>query len=101
MSPLANIITSKMPIPTKPRQKSDFRLEMIDGELLLYHPGQTKIFYCNPTASLIWQLCNGQRTVEEIIALLRREFPAAASAIAADVEATLQQFSAHGAIEFE
>ncbi|MBN1220170.1 MAG: PqqD family protein [Anaerolineae bacterium] len=90
-----------MLLSQKPRPKPDYRLELMDGELLLYHPGQTKIFYCNPTASLIWHLCDGQRTVKEITALLRQAFPAAASAIAADVEATLQQFAAHGAIEFE
>ncbi len=73
---------------------------MIDDELLLFHPGEGAILYCNPTASLIWQLCDGQHTVQEIAALLGAAFPEAAEAIAADVEATLQQFLRHGAIEF-
>jgi hypothetical protein len=84
----------------KPRQKPDYRLEILDGELLLYHPGQTKILYCNQTASLIWQLCDGRRTAQEIITLLGESFPEAAETVAADVEATLQQFLRHGAIEF-
>jgi hypothetical protein len=84
----------------KPQRKPDYRLEMIDDELLLFHPGETKILYCNQTASLIWQLCDGQHTVEEITALLSDAFPEAADTIAADVEATLQEFLQQGAIEF-
>jgi hypothetical protein len=83
----------------KPQRKPDYRLEMIDDELLLFHPGETKILYCNQTASLIWQLCDGQHTVEEITALLSDAFPEAADTIAADVEATLQEFLQPGAIE--
>ncbi len=85
---------------SKPRRKPDYRLEMIDGELLLFHPGETKIMYCNPSASLIWRLCDGQRTVEEITSLLSQAFPEAADTIPAEVEATLQQFHEHGAIEY-
>ncbi len=84
----------------KPRRQSDYRLEMIDDELLLFHPAQTTILYCNQTASLIWQLCDGQRTALEISQLLGAAFPEAAETIAHDVETTLQQFQQHGAIEF-
>ena len=85
---------------SKPRRKPDYRLEMIDGELLLFHPGDTKILYCNPSASLIWRLCDGQRTVEEITSLLLQAFPEAADTIPAEVEASLRQFHGHGAIEY-
>jgi hypothetical protein len=65
-----------------------------------YHPGQTTILYCNPSASVIWQLCDGQRTVEEITALLAESYPDSAGTIVADVESTLRRFAAYGAIEF-
>ena len=84
----------------KPQQKEDYHLEQIDGELLLFHPGQTTIIYCNPTASLIWQLCDGRHTVQDIIQLLSAAFPEAATSIPAEIETTLQQFAQHGAIEF-
>jgi len=84
----------------KPRRKPEYRLEMIDNELLLFHPGETKILYCNESASVIWQLCDGQRTEEEIVTLLEGAFPEAAGRIAKDVRETLQQFSQHSAIEF-
>ena len=89
-----------MSVAGKPRRKPDYRLETIDNELLLFHPTQTKIMYCNETASLIWHLCDGQRTLLEIVDLLTAAFPEAAARIADDVKITLQQFAQHGAIEF-
>jgi len=89
-----------MELNCKPRQTADFRLEQLDGELLLYHPGQTTIMYCNSTASLIWGLCDGQRSVQDIIDLLSAAYEQAAAAVAADVKATLGQFHQHGAIGY-
>jgi hypothetical protein len=84
----------------RPRQRSGYRLEAIDGELLLYHPEQTQILYCSQTASLIWHLCDGRRTGGEIAELLSQAFPEAAETIPADVDATLREFVRHGAIRF-
>jgi hypothetical protein len=84
----------------RPRRKPDYCLEVIDNELLLFHPARTQILYCNETASLIWQLCDGQRNSEEMTALLAAAFPQAAETIAADVAVTLQQFTQQGAIEW-
>jgi Coenzyme PQQ synthesis protein D (PqqD) len=85
----------------KPKQKTDYRLETLDDEILLYHPSETKIMYLNPTASIIWGLCNGERTTQEIISLLQDAYPESAAEISADVETTLEQFIEHGCIEFD
>jgi coenzyme PQQ biosynthesis protein PqqD len=87
-----------MKLERKPIQKTGYQLETIDDELLLYHPAETKVMYCNRTASLIWELCDGQRTVQEIIDLLSEAYPAAES-VADDVQETVQQFLDHGAIK--
>lgn len=84
----------------RPRRVADYRLEQMDNELLLFHPAQSKVLYCNETASLIWQLCDGQHSTPEIIALLSDSYPESANEIANDVETTLKQFHAHGAIEY-
>jgi hypothetical protein len=82
-----------------PKRKPDYYLEMIDNEMLLYHPSRTIILYCNQTASLIWQLCDGQHTVQEITMLLANAFPKASETIAAEVVATLEQFFKNETIE--
>ena len=88
-----------MKLSAKPKQKPNYHLEMMDGELLLYHLDETKILYCNQTASLIWHLCDGQRTVGEMIDILGEAYPEAAEPMASDVEETMQQFLAAGCIE--
>lgn len=83
-----------------PRPKSDYRLEQMDDELLLYHPGETKTVYLNQTASLVWQLCDGERSAGDITRLLQDSFPESSDQIAADVRAALAEFERHGAIEY-
>ena len=85
---------------SRPKQRADYRLEALDGELLLYHPAQTKVLYCNETASLIWKLCDGQHTANEIVVLLAEAFPEAMNTIRGDTEAALQRLQEHGAVEF-
>jgi hypothetical protein len=83
-----------------PTRVPDFLLERLDGELLLYHPGRTQTILLNETASIIWELCNGVRSEQEISALLVEAFPDAADSLARDVEATLCRFVDEGAIAF-
>lgn len=85
---------------SRPRRRPDYRLEQVDDEILLYNPGRTNILYCNPTASLIWQLSGGEHSKEEIVALLEESFPEAKDRIAADVEEALEKFLHFEAIDY-
>jgi hypothetical protein len=84
---------------SRPKQRPGFELEMLDGEVLLYHAASTRIFALNQTATLIWQLCGGQHTVEEITQVLGNAYPDSADDIAAQVEATLARFLEQGVID--
>lgn len=88
-----------MDLQACPRQKPDYRLEQLDDELLLYHPSDTRILYLNPSASLIWGLIDGYRSVSEITRLLEEAYPEAGGQIAADVQETLERFAENGCIE--
>jgi hypothetical protein len=85
----------------RPQRESGYYMECIDDEILLFHPGRTEIVYCNETASLIWQLCDGERTVQELIDLLADAYPEAGPALADDVLVTLQRLAEHGAVTVE
>ena len=67
---------------------------------VVYFCSAVLIVYLNETASLIWHLCDGQRTTDEVAELLRDSFPEPGGTIADDIEATLRLFVDHGAIEF-
>ena len=57
------------------RHKPSYILEKIDQEILLYNPKDTRAVYLNETSVLIWQLIDGERSVEEIVQLITDEFP--------------------------
>lgn len=83
-----------------PKQKTGYHLEELDGEMLLYHPAETKTIYLNGTGALIWNLCDGERTVAAIGGLLKENYPDAAYRIDEELVTTLDQFATHGAIEY-
>jgi hypothetical protein len=83
----------------KPKRKDDVLAEEMDGRVVLYNAIATTVLALNPTAALIWQLCNGQDTVAEITAALIEAYPDAQDEIAAQVETTLDRFLEHGVIE--
>ncbi|HSH41281.1 MAG TPA: PqqD family protein [Arenicellales bacterium] len=83
---------------TIPSANTEFSLEEIDDELLLYHPAKTKAVYLNETAALVWQLCDSKRSVDEIVTLLEENYPES-DTVRSDVEKTLQQLADNGAVE--
>lgn len=81
-----------------PRPVDGYRVEEIDGELLLYHPQSTATVYMNNTAALVWQLCDGQRDVAEIVDILAESFPESDSRVDDDVLRALTSFREQGAL---
>ncbi len=84
---------NSIPVPDK-----EFTLEELDNELLLYHPTKTTTVYMNETASIIWRLCDGRRSIVEIAELIKDSYPEAGDRAREEVEETLQTFKDHGAI---
>ncbi|MBX3014046.1 MAG: PqqD family protein [Caldilineaceae bacterium] len=82
-----------------PKQISNYYLEVLNDEFLLYHPGRNQIYQINATAALIWQLCNGERSIDEIDVLLLAAYPTAGKALMQDTHETIQQLATQGVIE--
>ncbi|HJS62855.1 MAG TPA: PqqD family protein [Pseudolabrys sp.] len=68
-----------------PHQHHDFQVEQIDGETLLYQHQLKRVIYLNESAALVWHLCDGQRSVADIIELLVDSYPDTEEAVRADV----------------
>ena len=77
----------------RPIQAPGFKLEEMEEEVILFHPARTIVVHTNRSGGLIWQLCDGQRSVEQIIGLLRQMYPDSASEIAGDVERILRDLT--------
>lgn len=67
----------------------------IDGEVTLFHEPTQTALVLNATASDVWRLLDGQRTVEQIVALLARSYATDAGTVRVDVQAALDQLAAH------
>jgi coenzyme PQQ synthesis protein D (PqqD) len=81
-----------------PTQRPGVRLEEMDGETLLYRRASRKSIYLNESATTVWKLCDGQRTVQQIIDALGEVYPEAGGAIAADVWYAINGLVREGAI---
>lgn len=86
-------MSTKRPLPTP-----GYAIEELDGELLLFHPSSEIILHTNTTGAMVWRLCDGQRSVAEIVETLTAVYPEATADIAQDVPDLLSQFADQGAI---
>jgi Coenzyme PQQ synthesis protein D (PqqD) len=81
-----------------PKPTADVEMEVIEGEVLLYHPRQTRAVYLNPTAAVIWGLCDGNRPAREIIRVIGESYPEAVATLTDDVLATLKELRESGVL---
>ena len=78
-----------------------FHLEMIDGEGVLYHSAHKQAIYLNESATVVWQLCDGTRSVADVIGLLQAEYPESAEVIRTDVTQAIQSLLTQQALILE
>ena len=84
-----------------PARSDQFVLEELDGDLLLFNPQNGRLLELNSTAALVWQLCDGARSVAEIEALLAGLYPDAAGSISHELPAILRQFQEAEALTWQ
>ena len=73
-------------------------VEEIDEEVLLYRPTTHKAIYLNSMAAAIWKLCDGTRSVKDLVDCLVTTFPEASSCIVGDVQEAIDQLLREGAL---
>lgn len=73
----------------------------LEDEALLYDTNRRKIFVVNATAALVWQLCDGEISIERIERKLRSRFADTDSDVASDIREILGSFERHGLVTKE
>lgn len=73
-----------------PKQRSGLTVEQIDGDLILLDVSSSTVAHINQTAALVFQMCDGKRTVEDIIAILSAAYPESEADILRDVVAAVE-----------
>lgn len=73
-------------------------VEEMGEEVLLYRPTTHKAIHLNGTAAAIWKLCDGTRTLNDLVACLETAFPDAKPRIAREVRDVVDQLLRDGAL---
>jgi PqqD family protein of HPr-rel-A system len=50
----------------KPKVRTDLTFVKVEDEAILYDPESVRLHHLNPSAALIFQLCDGSGTVKEL-----------------------------------
>jgi hypothetical protein len=74
-----------------PSRRCDLIVHQLDDELLLYDPPGERTHRLNATAAMIWQHCTGEHTLEDMAALLTRQFEVDMETALRDTRTVLQQ----------
>jgi len=75
----------------RPRRSPGCHVRDLDGEQVVYDPATHEVVVLNGTAAFIFGLCDGERSVAELLAELQRTFDAPADVLRRDLLATLAE----------
>ena len=68
----------------------------LEGETTLHDLQAKKMYVLNPTASLIWDLCDGDHTLGEITSEIQKRFNNQDEDIQRDVSRTIKRLTGQG-----
>jgi len=86
----------------KPLHKSNLLLKDLGGEFLIYSAEHKEIHVINPTAQLIWDLCDGTHTIDDIAQELHAHFSVPPERdVSADIHNALNIFKSKDLLENE
>ncbi len=76
-------------------KRQDIRFISVEEEVMLHDSTAKQVYVLNPTAALIWLLCDGKHTVDQIAIIVSKKFGKSIR-ISQDVEQTVIKFSECG-----
>ena len=81
----------------RPRGRADtVSAEVVGKDYVLHDEATGRVHFLNQTAALVWDLCDGTRTGDEIAAEVARLYDREAAAVRDDVRRALDEFRAGG-----
>jgi hypothetical protein len=73
-------------------------VEELEDEILLYRPSNHQAIHLNATAAAIWKLCDGTRTISEVVDCLVAEYPTERTNITREVQEVVNRLLIDGAL---
>ena len=85
----------------KPNRNTNLIMKNLGDETILYDPAQKAVHVLNPTAQIVWELCDGEHNIDDMEQALRSKFSVPADHdVKADILQTLETFAAKHMIEY-
>ena len=78
--------------PLRPKVREDLAVVELDGEAVVYDEANNLIHHLNPTATIIFNLCDGQSTVQQLAGEISSVFDVEAGEVERQIRAILRQF---------
>jgi Coenzyme PQQ synthesis protein D (PqqD) len=85
---------SQHPLAACPKRRRDVKSRLVDGETVVLDQQAGVIHQLNPTASFIWERCDGQSTLTDIAQQLAHAFEVDPQVASCDVNAMIRQLEA-------
>lgn len=82
-----------------PQRNPHLLTHQLQDELVLYNSRQDVAHTLNATALLVWQCCDGEHEVEDIISKVRTRYNVPPEAVRQDIQNLLNKFQALGLIQ--
>lgn len=77
----------------RPKAETALETRPVDGQVLVHDAAHDKVHLLNAGAARVLELCNGKRTVAEIVAIMARDVEVDAARVSQDVVSILQSFT--------
>ncbi len=87
------------PAESRPKRRSDLNYRTIDGETVILNRKDGRLHQLNPTASFIWDCCDGNSNIAAIIDRLASAYEVDYSTARQDVEKALSKLQNSNLLE--
>jgi PqqD family protein of HPr-rel-A system len=76
----------------KPKFRQDLTVVELDGEAVIYDDESGELHHLNPTATIVFNLCDGTATIKELSAEIAAAFSQPADEVERQVRTLLREF---------
>jgi PqqD family protein of HPr-rel-A system len=88
-----------MTAPIRPRAREDLATVELDGEVVIYDEASGDLHHLNPTATLVFSMCDGNATIAELAADIGEVFGMSTDDVERQIRSLLRQLRRQRLIE--
>jgi PqqD family protein of HPr-rel-A system len=85
--------------PIRPRVSGDLAVVELDGEAVVYHERDGSLHHLNPSATIVFGLCDGESTISAIAADLADAYAVPQEQMEPQVRSVVRQFRREGLLD--